>query len=343
MPNAEFRLAREDDWSLGSGRLDRGVTVILRTRDRPVFLRRACQSIAAQRFDDITLCLINDGGDREAVEAIARSTLPTSLDVEFIHHATALGQAMALNVGLGRVRRQFFAFHDDDDSWSPSFLERMVAFLQQPENNRYIGAICYTSQVTEVLEHGEPQPVHERLHIAYPPVLTLFDMLYPDLHPPPISQLMRHAALEIGGTMNCALSVSYDFEWTIRVLRRADIVTLPETLAFYHLRRESEGIGGSTQNSVYAFHAEAQRTRALLFNQLLREDFASGKVGLGFASSLVYRLHRLERRIDAGLSDEIIAYLAQRARRHARARRFMRRLESPFRFLRAKLLGNRKK
>jgi hypothetical protein len=173
-------------------------------------------------------------------------------------------------------------------------------------------------------------------------VLTLFDMLNPDLHPPPISQLMRRAALEFGGAMNCELSVSYDFEWTIRVLQRADVVTLPETLAFYHLRKESEGILSVERNSVHAFHVEAERTRALLLNQLLREELAGGKVSLSFAGSLMQRIHRLECRIDLGLSDEIIAYLSYRARKHARARWRIRLLEWPFRLLRDQMLGIRK-
>ena len=99
-----------------------------------MFLRRALESIAGQDYPDLTLCLINDGSDRSVVEAIAQSCLPKNLNLEIIHHDRPLGQPAALNAGFARVRRQFFAVHDDDDLWSPFFLKKMVAFLLEPRN-----------------------------------------------------------------------------------------------------------------------------------------------------------------------------------------------------------------
>ena len=39
------------------------VAVLVRTKDRPRFLRRALANIAEQTFTDYTVCVINDGGD----------------------------------------------------------------------------------------------------------------------------------------------------------------------------------------------------------------------------------------------------------------------------------------
>src|ERR1039458_7936198 len=106
-----FQLDKGCDWSQLSGQLDRGVSVILRTKDRPLFLRRALASIVSQEFPDLTLYLVNDGSDRTEVEKIARSCLPKHLHVELIHNDRPIGQPAALNVGLTRVSREFFAVH----------------------------------------------------------------------------------------------------------------------------------------------------------------------------------------------------------------------------------------
>jgi Predicted glycosyltransferases len=338
MAHAEFRLNPEIDWSSLSDNQDRGVTVILRTKDRPIFLRRALSSIVAQDYADMTLCLINDGGDRQIVEAIVRSCVPQGLDHEIIHHAQSLGQPAALNAGLARVGREFFAIHDDDDSWSPSFLHKMTALLRQPDNRRYIGAICYTDQVTELLENGAIRQLSQRSRVTYPPVLMLISMLTPDFHPPPISQLMRHAAIKVAGPMNTELPVMYDFEWTIRLLCHADVITLADTLAFYHFRCSDDETIGAARNSVHEFEHRYAQLRILLQNQLLRDELSHGRMGLGFATNLVHMHHELRARLSAGLSDPIIAYLAQRARRHDRKRKLRRQLEAPLRYLREKWL-----
>ena len=104
--------------------------------------------------------------------------------------------------------------------------------------------------------------------------------------------------------MNPELPVMYDFEWTIRLMRHADIATLPETLAFYHYR--SDGTTGMARNSVFESEQEYGRLGALLQNQLLREDLVSGQLGLGFASSLVHMIEA-GRRLDVMQHDQILA------------------------------------
>jgi glycosyltransferase involved in cell wall biosynthesis len=338
MAGSEFRLDQGPDWQSSSAHLDHGVTVILRTKDRPIFLRRALASVAAQEYPDLTLCIINDGGDRATVEALVQSCLPPNIDREIVNHDNSHGQPGALNAGFARVRRQFFTVHDDDDSWAPSFLKKMVAFLQEPYNKRFIAAVCLADQVVEIVRNGEIERKSQRPYALYPPVLPLIDFLHPPIHPPPISQLMRHAALKIAGPMNIELPVMYDFEWTIRLLRQADVATLPETLAFYHFRAEDRGVEEAARNSVFTYSQDYDRLRALLHNQLLREEMSKGHFDLGIVSNLVYLHYQIQSRVDAGLSDQVIAYLRQRARQHARKRRMMRRLEAPLRYLR-KLLG----
>ena len=50
------------------------VAVLVRTKDRPRFLRRALANIAEQTFTDYTVCVINDGGDESATRAILQAS-----------------------------------------------------------------------------------------------------------------------------------------------------------------------------------------------------------------------------------------------------------------------------
>jgi len=325
----DFHLRSGESWS--SQGLEPGVTVILRTKDRPVLLRRAIGSISGQHYRNLTLCIINDGGDREDIEAAAAS-IPADLKYEIVHHDTPVGQPAALNVGLGRVTRQYFAIHDDDDTWAPDFLTRMIAFLELPANRRFIGAICHCERVIEDVRGGGIQCLRREPYRSYPPVLALADMLDPLIHPPPISHLMRQAAIGLAGSVNVDLPVMYDFEWTVRLLCKADIAALPQTLAGYHYRPNA-GVSDPARNSVFNYEAEYSRIWTLLKNQLLREDLSTGRFGLGMASAFVDIMRSIQNRVDTGLSDPITDYLKQRARLHARRRQLRRFLEQPFRYL----------
>ncbi len=94
------------------------VSVVVRTKDRPEFLARALADVAAQSFVDWEIVVVNDGGDREATEAVVRNSAASSrtrvVDTEMPH-----GRCAAANVGVGAARAAYVVLHDDDDRWEP--------------------------------------------------------------------------------------------------------------------------------------------------------------------------------------------------------------------------------
>ena len=50
------------------------VAVVMRTKDRPVLLPRALASVLSQTHQNWRLYLVNDGGDRQAFDAVLDST-----------------------------------------------------------------------------------------------------------------------------------------------------------------------------------------------------------------------------------------------------------------------------
>jgi glycosyltransferase involved in cell wall biosynthesis len=234
------------DWSKRPPGVEPGVTIILRTRDRPLFLKRAVKSVAAQSVPDLTLCVVNDGGDRQMTEQIVRAEMREGVEIEFIHNAAPVGQVEALNLGFEHVRREFFAIHDDDDSWSPNFLNEMTGFLRKQENARFIGAVSDSKLIEEDVENGRIVFKGSYDHHKFGPVLSLFKLLHFHSHPPPITVVMRRSALGVASANNPHMHVMYDCEWMVRVVMRADVAVVDTTLAFYHLRRaDRAGLGAA--------------------------------------------------------------------------------------------------
>ena len=132
------------------------VAVLVRTKDRPRFLRRALANIAEQTFTDYTVCVINDGGDESATRAILQASPLAHLlegDAPRLMLLTTSGGNMeaASNAGLAATDSKFVAIHDDDDLWAPEFLERTVGALRASE------ALICSTRVVERYERETPE------------------------------------------------------------------------------------------------------------------------------------------------------------------------------------------
>ena len=105
------------------------VAVIVRTKDRPVFLARALQNIAEQRYTQYTVYVVDDGGNQEESQQIIDRS-PVAAQTVLLHAAGGNMEA-ASNLGVRSSESTYIAIHDDDDLWDPQFLERTVATLDE--------------------------------------------------------------------------------------------------------------------------------------------------------------------------------------------------------------------
>jgi glycosyltransferase involved in cell wall biosynthesis len=327
-PAREFFFTAPQDWSEAPPGSKPGVTVILRTRDRPQFLARALTSIGAQTFRDFVICVVNDGGDRSETEDVARRVLPSDVAVEFIHNQTSVGRPAARNLGFAKVDREFFCVHDDDDTWSEGFLATMVAALRQPSGAGYIGVVCDTDAIVESMADGaiirESQSPYRRNRGA----ISLYDSLDLLSHSPPISILMRSRALAKTPRNNTAMQVMYDCEWLVRVLLTADVGFVPSTLAFYHRREQDGDELGAARNSVFELDDEFHRLHILMENELLRTDFAAGRLGLGYALAVVHRSRWGDHGHGSSLSYDGVRFIERKAKAYFRRKALRRRIKN---------------
>jgi len=107
------------------------VGIVIRTKDRPLFVTRALASVQAQQHLKWHIMLVNDGGDAAALDdAIA----PQSRALKAQGRLTVLdlnpgaGRSAAFNRGVAALDTDFVACLDDDDTWEPDFLSALLAF-----------------------------------------------------------------------------------------------------------------------------------------------------------------------------------------------------------------------
>ncbi len=116
------------------------VSVIIPTFNRRAMLREAIDSVLAQSIPAFELIVIDDGSTDGTAEHLAHLAETIRIKIDRIEHR---GSAAARNRGAALARAPLIAFLDSDDLWSPTKLERQLAFMRDNPG-------CAISQTNEI-------------------------------------------------------------------------------------------------------------------------------------------------------------------------------------------------
>ena len=269
------------------------VAIITRTLSRPLTLRRAMASVLSQSYRDWCWVVVNDGGASGPVDYIAAAASDQAVSVKVIHHAESAGMEAASNAGIAACRSEYIVIHDDDDTWEPEFLSQMVDFLDARE--LFAGVVCHTTQIDEEIADGAIRELERSDYNSYLENVQIGDMVRRNQFPP-ISFLFRRAAHDAVGPFDETLPVLGDWDFALRMLMSYDIGVLPSALANYHLRPASDAPDDAYGNTLYSGIDTHVVYDAVVRNKALRQDLASGKLGLGVAHPVPWTQVCLTRR-----------------------------------------------
>lgn len=276
------------------------VSVVIRTRNRGLFLARALRSVLAQTYPRWHAVIVNDGGDPGEVAGVLQPYLPAFRGrVSRIDLADRAGMEAASNRGIFTRNDDCIAIHDDDDSWAPDFLERGVQRLQR---SGATGVVTGSVVVEERTEGDRIVETGRRPFGSEGGTITLPEMAQHNRFPP-IAFLFRRSLYQAVGPYREDLPVLGDWEFNIRALRFAPLDVLPEPLAHWHRRPHAD----ANPNSDDALHRAVERR--------LRDEWARA------ASPLVLLTGGLRRDIEHALAqtrDEIAEAVTARVEQHMR-------------------------
>ena len=221
------------------------VTVVTRTRNRPLMLTRAVQSVGAQTFQDLELVIVNDAGESEAVDqALASAPEWLRKRTQVVTNETSHGREAALEDGLAVSSCEFFAIHDDDDSWEPGFLAACVAHLDENPGHGAVATSCdlifetVTEEALTELKREALAPGKESW--------TLIDTMVAN-YVPPISQLIRREVADRIGHWDGTLLTQADWDFNLRLLATSPVGFINgEPLAHWHHRDSTDGTMGNS-------------------------------------------------------------------------------------------------
>jgi len=284
------------------------VSVITRTKDRPLTLRRVSASLAVQKFRNFDWIIVNDGGARPEVDSIATAAATVGLRARVIHNDRSVGMEAASNIGIAAAAAGYIAILDDDDTWEPAFLDEMTRFLDAKPH--YLAAVCQTRIVFEEIEGGVIRPVRTA---SFNPLLRsvqIIEVLQKSAFTNNSLLFRREDWSRVGG-FDESLPVTGDWDFALKLLEIGDIGVVPRPLANYHKRLEEKG-ASSYGNSIIAGVTIHQEFNAILRNKWLRRDLAAGKTGLGVLFGLGRQFElALTRELNLATAQELLRALIE--------------------------------
>jgi len=245
------------------------VAIVTRTKDRPLLLQRAMRSVLQQEHQDWTHIIVNDGGDKDAVNALAKEMKKHYAGrLVVLHHATSKGREAASNAGLKKCKDRYVVFLDDDDTWHPSFLRRCLGALQNSPVRGARGVACQTVRIEEILQSdGHTREIKRGLFNGWLRAVSI-PRLCAQNYLPNLSLILEKSLIDEIGDFDEDLHVLGDWDFNLRVALAAEILVVPEALAYYHLRAEGRT---SYSNSFYMYKDDLFKvSRAQVINKWIR-------------------------------------------------------------------------
>ncbi len=202
------------------GASDQTVSVIIPTRNRSAFLRRALTSVTAQTWRPSEIIVVDDG----STDDTSRWLPPEFPDVHYVQQSHC-GVSAARNRGVKEASGEWIAFLDSDDAWLPAKLERQLESLHaHPEH-----ALCHTDEIW--MRRGRrvnPKDRHAKAGGF------IFQRCLPLCVISPSSVMLRRSFLKDMGGFDETLPVCEDYDLWLRICSRHPVLYLDERLVIKH-------------------------------------------------------------------------------------------------------------
>lgn len=253
------------------------ISAVIPTRDRPVLLARAVQSVLNQQYPGPLECVVVFDQQTPEMPAVK---VPEGRSVRLIENDRTPGLAGARNAGAAACTSDLLAWCDDDDEWLPGKLHRQVEAMRHTPEAAVVTcgiSLCVGNRhylKTPGAEALVPRTALLRSRQAWIHSSTLLirrDRFFGDI-----------------GPVDEAVPGSYgeDYEWVLRASGTAPIVAVPEALVRVYWQTSYYADRWDVMISGIQYHldkhpelADDARNAARMYGRLAFAYSASGMSG----------------------------------------------------------------
>lgn len=121
------------------------ISVVIPTFDRPLFLKRAIESVIKQDYKYIEIVVVVDGFSKRTAEYIEQAKKMTNIKIKLIQTNIKVGGSEARNIGVKAADGELIALLDDDDEWFEDKLSSQMDLINKNQLSLKDDFLCFTS------------------------------------------------------------------------------------------------------------------------------------------------------------------------------------------------------
>lgn len=219
------------------------VSVVIPAYNRKNTLKRAIDSVLNQTFQDLEIVIVDDCSTDGSFEYIAELYGEVE-HLIYVRNDSNMGPSASRNIGASYANGKYIAFHDSDDEWMPTKLEKQMEAIRSADDD--VGLVY--SGFTSICEDGR--------ELYWPPREwgneqkegDVFSTLLISPLVGVITLLMKKDLFLALGGFNEELKALEDYEFTLRVAYSHKFLFIDEGLAVAY--ESSESVGKGSDNHI---------------------------------------------------------------------------------------------
>ena len=203
------------------------ISVILRTCDRPLYLREALRSVEQQAVNNIEVLLIDTGVNECDKTGLRNFAKP----LVYIRKIKASAGA-ALNIGVANSKGEYIAFLDDDDWWDKDFLYVMYNAITNDSSDIVACNAYYVIEDREIRKRI-PEKCKKDIFVN----MIKDDFMVTD------GLLIRNMALKEMGPFDESLSTNMDWDMLLKMLlSKKQVSFIDDYLTYVRIHKQNISI-----------------------------------------------------------------------------------------------------
>jgi len=206
------------------------VSIIIPVYNGSNYLKEAIESAIAQTYNNIEIVVVNDGSnDDGATELIAES-----YGDKIRYYAKENGGvATALNLGIKKMKGEYFSWLSHDDLYYPEKIEKQIAYLDKLKNKKVVlysnYSILVGDQITPVV-HNHEMLVRKKKYSLLRGCVNGITMLIPKI------------ILDETGQFSQELRCTQDYDYWRRVQKTYEFIHMEDVLSITRLHSHQDSL-----------------------------------------------------------------------------------------------------
>ncbi len=198
------------------------ISIIMPCYNAATHLPQSVGSVLTQTFNDWELIAVDDGSSDDTLAWLQTHTDPRLR----IHTQTNQGVSAARNTGLRLARGRYIAFLDADDTWAPTFLEKLYRALQLDAD----AVLSYCGWQNIGLSGGQGNAYIPPDYEKENKIATMLNSCPWPIH----AALTSATIIKSAGGFSHRFTNAEDYALWLNIASHHKITLVAEVLAFYH-------------------------------------------------------------------------------------------------------------